>query len=153
MPTLEHQLGTYFTLRVMLAAIAFALPVVVALAGRWQCADPPQWLGGSLSVYYHRTALAEFLTARDLFVGGLLGAAVCLYAYKGFSTKENVALNMAAVFAVGVALLPTAHGSIADPLAAANANCVVFMGDGYQDGTIRLKLHALSAVLFFFCLA
>jgi hypothetical protein len=150
---LEHQLGTYFTLRVVLAGIAFALPVVVAIAGRWQCANPPQWLAGSLSAYYHRTALAEFLTARDFFVGGLIGAAVCLYAYKGYSMKENVALNMAAVFAIGVALLPTAHGGIADPLETAKASCVVFMGEGYRDATIRPALHALSAVLFFFCLA
>jgi hypothetical protein len=150
---LEHQLGTYRTLRIVLAWIGFALPIVVAAAGWLQCKNPPQLIAGSLSAYYHRTALAEFLTARDLFVGGLLAAATCLYAYKGFSTWENVALNMAAVFAVGVALLPTSHGRVGGNEMAASESCAVFMGAGYQEATLRPTLHVASAILFFFCLA
>jgi len=150
---LQHQLGTYRTLRVVLAGIGFALPFVVAIAGWLQCQNPPQLIAGSLSAYYHRTALHEFLTARDLFVGGLLAAAACLYAYKGFSTKENVALNLAAVFALGVALFPTAHDIAARDATKASASCVVFMGNGFADPSIRPTLHAISAILFFFCLA
>jgi hypothetical protein len=149
---LEHQLGTYSTLRVVLAAIGFALPIVVAVAGLLQCKNPPQLIAGSLSAYYHRTSLAEYLTARDLFVGGLLAAATCLYAYKGFSTKENVVLNFAAVFAVGVALLPTKHGLVVDD-ATAKASCVVYMGPGYLDAKIRPIVHVSSAIAFFLCLA
>jgi hypothetical protein len=150
---LAHQLGTYYTLRVVLACIAFALPLVVAAAGWLQCKHPPQLLAGSLSAYYHRTALSEFLTARDFFVGGLLAAAACLYAYKGFSTKENIALNMAAGFAIGVALLPTSHGALAGNAMRASESCVAFMGAGYQDSKIRPILHAASAIFFFLCLA
>jgi hypothetical protein len=150
---LAHQLGTYQTLRVLLALIGFTLPLAVATAGWLQCADPPQWLAGSLSQYYHRTALREFFTSRDLLVGGLLGAAVCLYAYKGFSARENVILNLAAIFAVAVALLPTGHGGLAGNETTASGSCVVFMGAGYQDSAIRPKLHGLAAILFFFCLA
>ena len=74
---LLHQLGTYRTLRVVLAWIGFLLPFAVAVAGWLQCNDPPQWVAGSISAYYHRTALKEFLTARDIFVGGLLaGSAI-----------------------------------------------------------------------------
>jgi hypothetical protein len=150
---LAHQLGTYHSLRVVLAVIGFALPIVVAAAGWWQCQVPPQLVDGSLSAYYHRVARFEFLTARDLFVGGLLAAAACLYAYKGFSTKENVALNLAAVFAIGVALLPTGHGAAAKDPDKATQACVVLMGADYQDARLRPLLHLASAVLFFFCLA
>ncbi|MEO7998852.1 MAG: hypothetical protein ABI852_15485, partial [Gemmatimonadaceae bacterium] len=150
---LAHQLGTYTTLRIVLAVIGFLLPIVVASAGWLQCDSPPQLIAGSLSAYYHRTALFEMLTARDFFVGGLLAAATCLYAYKGFSAKENIVLNVAAVLAVGVALLPTAHGDVARNSADAIKSCVAFMGENYTDSTLRPKLHIASAISFFLCLA
>lgn len=75
----------------------------------------------------------SFFTTRDLFVGGLFAAGACLYLYKGFSTKENVALNLAGVFALFVTLLPTAATS--------------------ADGGLVSKLHGTSAVLFFLCIA
>lgn len=56
---LAHQLGTYRSLRVVLAVIGVALPVVVAAAGWWQCQAPPQLVDGSLSAYYHRVARFE----------------------------------------------------------------------------------------------
>jgi len=148
-----HELRTYHTLRVILAAIGFALPIVVTAAGWYQCQSTVGFFGGSLSAYYHRLAPFEFLSARDLFAGGLFAAAVCLFSYKGFSTKENVALNLAAVFAVGVALLPTAHGPAALNLAEARNSCVTFMGADYHDSSTRAFLHGTSAVLFFLCLA
>jgi hypothetical protein len=43
---------------------------------------------------------------RDWFVGALFAIAACLYLYKGFTPKENRLLNLAAVFAVGVAIFP-----------------------------------------------
>src|SRR5262249_23400128 len=43
---------------------------------------------------------------RDWFVGTLCVMGVFLYAYRGFSTKENVALNLAGLFAVLTALNP-----------------------------------------------
>jgi hypothetical protein len=148
-----HELGTYHSLRVILAAIGFALPIVVTVAGWYQCQPTVGFFGGSLSAYYHRLAPFEFLAPRDLFAGGLFAAAVCLLSYKGFSTKENVALNLAAVFAVGVALLPTEHGPAAVNIDEARDSCIMFMGLGYHDSSIRPILHATSAVLFFLCLA
>jgi hypothetical protein len=140
-----HMLGTYFTLRVTLAVVGFALPVVAAAAGWLQC--DRLFLGPSISSYYHLTARFAFLTARDLFVGGLLAAATCLYAYKGFSTRENVALNLSALFAVGVALLPTRRG---DP---AHAVCLAPPTPGLGPDGIRPYLHVASAVLFFLGIA
>jgi hypothetical protein len=66
-------------------------------------------------------------------VGGLLAAGASLYLYKGFSNKENVALNIAGVLAAFVALLPTAATS--------------------SDRGLVSKLHGAAAVLFFLCLA
>jgi hypothetical protein len=150
---MSHELGTYHSLRVILATIGLALPIVVTVAGWYQCQPSVGFFGGSLSAYYHRLAPFEFLSARDLFAGGLFAAAVCLFSYKGFSTKENVALNLAAVFAVGVALLPTAHGPSALNVDEARNSCIVFVGAGYHDSSLRPILHGTSAVLFFLCLA
>ena len=127
----EHMLGTYGALRVMLAVVAVSLPIAVFVSGWLHKGEP--WLASSISKYYWAPTRFAFLTPRDFFVGGLLAAAVCLYAYKGFSTRENVALNLAGVFAFFVAILPT------NP-------------DG-QPKTLRTILHATSAVLFFLSIA
>jgi hypothetical protein len=126
----EHMLGTYYGLRVGLAVIGFMLPVAVLLAGGIL---HHVWLEPSISDYYHTKGRLPFFTTRDLFVGGLIAAGACLYLYKGFSTKENVALNLAGLFALFVAVLPTA----ATP----------------SDKGIVSILHVTSAVLFFLCIA
>ena len=84
-------LGTYGALRVMLTVIAVSLPIVVTLSGWLHKGEP--WLASSISKYYWAPTRFAFLTPRDFFVSGLRAAAVCLYAYKGFSTRENVALR------------------------------------------------------------
>jgi len=126
----EHMMGTYFGLRVGLAVIGIALPLVVLFAGG---VLHHVWLEPSISQYYHTKGRLTFFTTRDLFVGGLFAAGACLYLYKGFSTRENVALNLAGVFALFVALLPTA----ATP----------------GDKGVVSTLHKTSAVLFFLCIA
>ena len=83
----EHMLGTYGALRVMLTVIGFALPVAVMVSGWFQRGQI--WIGSSISDYYHLAGRFPFFTARDFFVGGLLGAAVCLDSYKGFSTART----------------------------------------------------------------
>ena len=127
----EHMLGTYGALRVMLTVIALALPVVVTVSGWFQRGE--LWIGSSISEYYHVTGGFPFFTPRDLFVGGLLAAAVCLYSYKGFSTGENVALNLAGVFAFFVAVLPTSAPG--------------------EPRSLRAILHGTAAVLFFLSIA
>ena len=127
----EHMLGTYGALRVMLTVIGIALPVVVMVSGWFQRTE--YWIAASISDYYHLPATIPYFTARDFFVGGLLAAAVCLYSYKGFSTRENVALNLAGVFAFVVAVVPTS-------------------GDE-ERLTLRAILHGTAAVLFFLSIA
>lgn len=125
----EHMLWTYYGLRVGLAAIGVALPLVVLLAGGIL---HHVWLEPSISQYYYTKGLS-FFTTRDIFVGGLFAAGACLYLYKGFSDRENVALNWAGVFAVLVAVLPTAETASA--------------------GGVISVLHGTAAVLFFLCIA
>jgi hypothetical protein len=127
----SHMLGTYFGLRIGLVVIGVALPLVVLVAGG---VLHDVGLKRSISAYYHPgPAALSFFTTRDFFVGGLFAAAACLYLYKGFSAKENIALNLAGIFACFVALLPT----------------------GFEDDDKGLVpvLHATSAVLFFLCIA
>ena len=125
----NHMLGTYFGLRVGLVVIGIALPLVVLFTGGVLHHIRPE---SSISAYYHSQGLS-YLTTRDFFVGSLFAVGACLYLYKGFSTKENVALNLAGVFAILVALLPTAAPS--------------------ADRTLISTLHGTTAVLFFLCIA
>ena len=88
----EHMLGTYDSLRVGLATIGIALPLVVLLAVGALHHD---WLEPSISDYYHTQARLPILTMRDPFVGGLLVAGACLNLYQGVTSRENVAVNLA----------------------------------------------------------
>lgn len=126
----EHMVGTYDGLRRGLAAIGAALPILVLLVGGVLHGE---WCKGSISAYYHTGSSLGIFTTRDLFVGSLLAVGTCLYLYRGFSTRENVALNLAGVFAAFVALLPTA-------------------APGRATDTVTI-LHRTAAVLFFICIA
>ena len=126
----EHMLWTYYGLRVGLAAIGIALPILVLVVGG---VLHDVWLEPSISAYYHTKPKLLWFTTRDIFVGGLLAVAACLYLYKGFSNKENIALNLAGVFAALVALLPTAAAD--------------------QPRGLISTLHMASAVSFFLCIA
>ena len=53
----------------------------------------------SISNYYH-TGM------RDVFVGMLFVIGFFLFAYKGYERSDNIAGNLACIFAVGVALFP-----------------------------------------------
>lgn len=124
----DHIFDTYVSLRYGLALIGAVLPVLVyAIAAVYGVE-----LQGSLSAYYWAP---DGLNApsRNWFVGCLFAVAACLYLYKGFTTTENVALNLAAVFAVGVAVFPTEWNCKA-------ADCG------------RFSTHGTSAVLMFLCL-
>jgi amino acid transporter len=92
----EHMIGTYISLRYGLVFIAVALPLILWIGGYLR---EGLSLRGSMSAYYHNSM-------RDVFVGALFAMGACLYLYKGYSTHENVALNLAGIFTAGVALFP-----------------------------------------------
>ncbi len=125
-PLAEHILATYVCLRIGMGVIALLFP-------------PTLWVGGhigahlslqpSMSAYYH----AGNGAMRNEFVGILFAVGVFLYLYKGYTKPENVALNLAGLFAVLVALFPMEWDC--DP------HCR------------RLTIHGTCAILFFLCIA
>ena len=124
----EHIFSTYITLRVGMAVIGFVFPFVLYFSGVYDGAG----LQDSLSAYYWATGTGRN-TARVFFVGLLFAVAACLYLYKGFTTKENLALNTAAIFGVCVASFPMEW------------KCEVDCG--------KFSVHGFSAVAMFLCLA
>ena len=87
---------TYFFLRLGMALLAFAFPLVLWLGGSWMGIH----IRESLSAYYHTEM-------RDAFVGILFAIGLCLLLYKGFSRREDWLLNTAGVLAMAIALIPT----------------------------------------------
>ena len=142
----EHMLATYQTLRVVLVIIALAFPWVLWIGGRFVFDHIP--LQSSMSAYYHasstsiakRDAVQRKEAApdpldsgrgvmRNWFVGVLFVISGLLAVYKGFRPAEDLALNLAALFAVLVALFPSA-----------------WEGDG-------TPWHGIFAVSFFLCIS
>jgi len=103
---LESISASYFGLRRGLAALAFALPILLWLGAGYD------HLQGSISAYYHffYSAAGDLRygggAVRDVLVGILCAAGAALYFYKGYGWKENLALNIAGIAAILLALAP-----------------------------------------------
>lgn len=116
----EHMLATYQTLRVVLCVIALVFPWLLWIGG--YISKDHLELQPSMSDYYG----AGSGVMRDWFVGVLFSISGLLFVYKGYRPAEDMALNLAGVFAVLVALFPN---------------------------TSDLPLHGIFAVCFFLCIA
>ena len=97
---------TYNALRFGMVIISASMPIVVVAWGHIFGVD---WQK-SMSDYYFALPAGEpkLLTypCRVPFVGMLFALGSFLYLYKGFSKRENIALNFAGLCALGVALCP-----------------------------------------------
>lgn len=137
---LQHFSATYFSLRAGMALLAAAFPLLLVMMGdsRYEVATQP-----SLSAYFWAVGAplqcASF-PLRTVFAGVLIAIAMCLYAYKGYTTLENWLLNFAAVCAVVVALYPErldVRKDLADPLPARvealYAQCPAVKAWAYQE--------------------
>ncbi len=114
----------YLTLRKAIGLLGTALPFVLSLGAFLLSQTGIQ---SSMSSYYHSSM-------RDVFVGTLCAIGVFMISYRGYERQDDVAGDLACIFAVGVALFPTAlRGDL--PLEIIGA------------------LHLLSAGLFFSTLA
>jgi hypothetical protein len=85
---------TYRHLRLMLVtltALMFLAILILSFAGQVE---------GSISAYY-------LGPIRDVFVGAMVGTGVCLIVYRGFPPFEDYTLNVAGVYAIFVAFVPT----------------------------------------------
>jgi hypothetical protein len=118
--------ATYKTLRLGLAVLAFAFPLLLWIGGLVFAHLP---LAGSMSAYYH----AGQGVMRNEFVGILFAVGALLFAYQGYSRLEDYALNLAGVLALGIALFPMKWPT------------------GQNDSSF--SLHGVCAILFFASIA
>ena len=97
---------SYLVLRRFIGFLGIGLPLVLAIGGWWVFSLGIQ---SSISAYYH-TPMG------DVFVGTLCAIGVFLMSYKGYERKDDIAGDLACIFAIGVALVPTAPDLGATPL-------------------------------------
>ena len=152
----DHIFATYITLRIGVAVIAIAFPLLLWAGGAMQGLP----LQDSMSAYYHvasndiyndidgnLAALSTRLEAEGMavllagmqapmriwFVGILFAVGMFLYLYKGYSHQENAALNIAGACALGIAIFPMEW------------TC----GKGCEN----ITLHGITAISFFLSIA
>jgi hypothetical protein len=89
---------SYLTLRKTIGILGIALPFVLSLGSLIIFQTGFQ---SSLSKYYH-TGMG------NVFVGTLWVMGFFLFSYKGYSRKDDIAGDLACIFAIGAALFPTA---------------------------------------------
>ncbi len=116
---------SYLALRKAIGLLGIAFPFVLSLGALILFQTGIQ---SSLSSYYH-TGM------RDVFVGTLCVIGFFLLSYKGYERSDDIAGDLACVFAVGVALFPITP----DGVAASGAHLI-----GY--------VHLACAALFFLTL-
>jgi len=88
---------TYLGLRKAIGLIGVALPFVLAL-GKMLLESPG--IQGSISAYY-------YTVMRDVFVGAMCAIAVFMMSYR-YEPEDDLVGDITCVFALGVALFPTA---------------------------------------------
>ncbi len=87
---------SYLGLRKAIGILGIALPFVLVI-GKFVLQGPG--IEPSISDYY--------TVMRNVFVGTLCAIGVFLISYSGYERVDNIAGNMACIFAIGVALFPT----------------------------------------------
>jgi hypothetical protein len=158
--TIEQQIkATYFNLRVGAAAIAFIFPLLLWGGGKvagftlrdsmsayyWAnpvqpcpCGENPDHSckkqGSKAELALTPSPQEEALdagTMRNWFVGLLFAIGTILYVNQGHSRKEDLALNLAGILAIGIALIPMP----------------------WDCKRHSFSLHGFCAVSFFLCIA
>ncbi|MDR5726805.1 MAG: hypothetical protein RB191_04985 [Terriglobia bacterium] len=154
--SIEKQIkATYFSLRVTLAVIAFVFPFLLWFGARvsrgihlrdsmsayyWaapgqMCSCGEDATGHCLKKKEVKTALVENSTTatslnagtmRNYFVGLMFAIGFILYVYKGYTNRENIALNFAGVMAVCVALFPMPWDCERHPVTVHGACAILF---------------------------
>jgi hypothetical protein len=151
---LKHFSDTYFSLRVGLALLSFAFPLVLYGYGKWRYGIGLQ---PSMSAYFFAATAEHCATfpMRTLFVGFLCAIAVGLYAYKGFTALENLLLNGAGFCAVLVAAFPE---RLTVPEGASNPVLQQLFSDcpavrRFAETPPSWPIHYIAAVVLFVLLA
>ncbi|MBV6472441.1 MAG: hypothetical protein JPMHGGIA_00697 [Saprospiraceae bacterium] len=101
-PSTEHSMIiSYMTLRKAVGVLGMVMPIVLAIG--YLIAGGGAEIKGSISHYYHSPM-------RDFFVGLLCAVGLFMFCYKGPEKVDGIAGNLAGIFAIGTALLPTYNG-------------------------------------------
>lgn len=109
---------SYLTLRRVVGILGIALPVILAIWGFFLLRSF-EFLP-SISDYYS-------LRTRDAFVGILFTIAWFLFTYRGYDRKDNIAGNLACLFALGVALFPNTGSGLDQIIHIASAFALFLM--------------------------
>lgn len=138
---------TYFALRLALALISFALPIVLYGSAHVLTGLPLQ---PSLSAYYY----SDF---GSIFVGSLFAIGMGLLTYKGFSRVEDWSLNIGGVLAVAIAVFPMqpddAWPCIYPDFKIGESTLIANHFDRSSQWAVDLEFHYYCAILFFMVLA
>ena len=93
--------ASYLTLRRTIGTLGVTLPFVLLFSDRCKGIE------NSISAYYATKDMG------DVFVGIMIAIGVCLWAYKGYDSADNVLGDVGGAAAIGVALFPVAWNGIA----------------------------------------
>jgi hypothetical protein len=153
----DSSVVSYLTLRRVVGALGVALPVVVALWGLALCHC--RALQPSISDYYG-------LRTRDAFVGILFTIGWFLFTYRGYDRMDDIAGNLACLFALGVALFPNSgthleqamHFGSAVALFLVLAYFSLFLftksaGNPTAKKLVRNRVYKLCGVIMLVCIA
>jgi hypothetical protein len=153
----DSSVVSYLTLRRVVGALGVALPVVVALWGLALCHC--RALQPSISDYYS-------LRTRDAFVGILFTIGWFLFTYRGYDRRDNIAGNLACLFALGVALFPNSGSSLEQVVHFASASALFLVlayfslflftksaGNPTAKKLVRNRVYKLCGVIMLVCIA
>jgi hypothetical protein len=153
----ERVLVSYLTLRRAIGVLGVSLPVVLALWAFALCGCLE--IQPSISDYYS-------LRTRDAFVGILFAIAWFLFAYRGFDRRDDMAGNLACLFALGVALFPNSGTSLEKVLHFGSALAMFLVlayfslflftksgGSPTPEKRIRNRIYKVCGVTMLVCIA
>ncbi len=132
---------SYLTLRKAIGLLGVSLPFILSLGAMLVFNEGIQ---ESISHYYY-TGMG------DVFVGTLFALGLFLFSYKGYEKKDDVAGDLACLFAVGVALFPTTP--LCDPNALLLCDPQLPSYAPTPNEQIIGKIHLAFAAAFFLMLA
>ncbi len=125
---------SYLTLRRAIGILGILFPFILVIGS--MATGGCREIQPSISDYYHTNM-------RDVFVGILCAVALFLFSYRGYNYQDNIAGNLACIFALVVAFFPT---SATEPTASCN-NPAAF------SNPLTGKIHLVAAGLLFTVLA